>query len=101
MTNSDITIGYDEGSSFLAELLNREENIAFIGSVAKDLSGRDRRVKISKLSGNQISKGGPGSAGSDGEKPERQRSNKDKIIMEALNILGGEVVDTRRLEGGK
>ncbi len=101
MTNTDITIGYDEGSSFLAELLNREENIAFIGSVAKDLTGRDRRIRISKLSGNQISKEGSGSAGSEREKPGRQRSNKDQIIMEALNILGGEVVDTRRLDGGK
>lgn len=101
MTNADITIGYDEGSSFLADLLNREENIALIGSVAKDLSGRNRRVKITKLSGNQMSKAVSGSAGSEGEKPGRQRSNKDQIIMEALNILGGEVVDTRRLEGGK
>lgn len=101
MTNSDITIGFDEGSSFLAELLNREENIAFIGAVVKDLSGRDRRIKITKLSGNDISKEGFGSAGSEGESPGRQRSNKDQIVIDALNILGGEVVDTRRLEGGK
>lgn len=98
MTDTDITIGYDDSNSFLAELLNREENISFIGSAVKEFSGREMRIKITKLVSHQIAKEG---TGSEVQQPGKKKSNPDKIITEALNILGGEVVDIRRSEGGR
>lgn len=98
MTDRDITIGYEDTNSVVAELLNREENIAFIGSVVKELSGKEMRIKITKILNQQIQKEGSGSAG---QQPEKKKSNTDQIVVEALNILGGEIVDIRRLEGGR
>lgn len=98
MTDRDITIGYNESNSVIAELVNREENIAFIGSVVKEFSGKKMRIKITKILNHEIAKEVPGA---EGQQTDKKRSNQDRIIMEALNILGGEVVDIRRLEGGR
>ena len=98
MTDTDITLGYADSNFFLAELLNREENIRFIGSVVKELSGREMRIKITKTMNDQKPKEEPSSHD---QQPDKKRSKQNQIIMEALNILGGEVVDVRRSEGGR
>jgi len=97
--NGTLVIGYDEGASFLADFIQKEESRAVIASALQEAFQHPVILKVVRLVRSPSEQLQVKHKKEQQEQHHRKRVQQETLshplVKDALNILGGEVIDIR------
>jgi hypothetical protein len=82
-TETELVIGFPQTSSFLIDLIQKEENQSLIRSVLKECFQKTLKLSAILLNDRSVM--------------ERRSKDIHPAVKEALKILGGEIIDPKSL----
>lgn len=94
-----LVIGYDEGAAFFAEYIQKEESRPIVASALREVFQRPVELKVVRLERSAHEQQQLQLKKDQQERQHRQRIQQETmahpLLKEALNILGGEVIDIK------
>jgi hypothetical protein len=94
-----LVIGYDEGAAFFAEYIQKEESRPVIASALREFFQRPVELKVVRLERSALEQQQLKLKKDQQEQQHRKRIQQETLshplVKEALNVLGGEVIDIK------
>jgi hypothetical protein len=94
-----LVIGYDEGAAFFAEFIQKEESRPIIASALREVFQRPVELKVVRLERSGLEQLQVKLKKDQQEQQHRKRIQQETmahpLVKEALNVLGGEVIDIK------
>ncbi|MBI3597696.1 MAG: DNA polymerase III subunit gamma/tau [Nitrospirae bacterium] len=94
-----LVVGYDEGAAVFADLIQKEENQPVIASVLREVFGKPVELKVVRQERSADERQQLKLKQDQQTQQQRKRIQQETLahplVKEALNILGGEVIDIR------
>ena len=94
-----LVIGYDEGAAFFAEYIQKEESRPIIASALREVFQRPVELKVVRLERSTAEQQQIKLKKDQQEQQHRKRIQQETLahplVKEALNVLGGEVIDIK------
>jgi DNA polymerase-3 subunit gamma/tau len=94
-----LVLGYDEGAAFFAEFIQKEESRLMIASALREVFQRPVELKVVRLERSAVEPPQLKLKKDQQEQQHRKRIQQETLshplVKEALNILGGEVIDIK------
>lgn len=92
-----IRIGYSEENSFLIPLVQKEESLKWLSSFLENRFQRKVKLVLCTLPKSESSPPAvPGQSKSEPVSPQAEASKSHPLVQEALRVLGGKVIETKK-----